>query len=343
MIRSALLVGYSDLARSMGAEPNRLLRRSGIDPRLENEPDSYVPFGALCDLLERTADETGCDSFGLRLSSRQGIESLGPVGFAMQSSANLRDALVEYQRFQSVHMLGARGELRESTGVAYWFYHVDEPGLLGTRQKVAQAVGLACNIFRGLLTTGWRPSRIDMAQSPPVDAAEYRRIFGAPMAFNAESDCITFPAEMLERPIERSNPELRRLLDRYLTEMQSGIAEDRAEQVRQAIRSCLSRQACSIVDVANMLAVAPRTLQRQMSASGASFSQLLEEVRRETALRHLADSRMPLTQLAAILGYSELSAFSRAFRRWHGQSPQQWQRSRQPAGTLDATAGLRGK
>ena len=53
------------------------------------------------------------------------------------------DALVEYQRFQSVHMLGARGELRESTGVAYWFYHVDEPGRLGTRQKVAQAVGLA--------------------------------------------------------------------------------------------------------------------------------------------------------------------------------------------------------
>jgi AraC-like DNA-binding protein len=98
--------------------------------------------------------------------------------------------------------------------------------------------------------------------------------------------------------------------------------------VRKIIRSGLSRQDCSIEDVAGILAVAPRTLQRQLKQRGSSFSRLLEEVRITAARRHLAESQLSLTQLAAILGYSELSAFSRAFHRWHGQSPQQWQRSR---------------
>ncbi len=331
MIRSTLLAGYSELTRSLGAEPQRLLRRSGINPRLEHEPDSYIPFSALCDLLERTADVTACDSFGLRLSAAQGIRTLGPIGFAMQSSATFRDATAEYQRFQTVHMVGAHGELQESRGLARWVYHIDEPGLLGTRQKVGQALGLACNVFRGLLGPEWSPAQIDLAQSAPSDLAEFRRLLGAPVMFNAESDCIAFPLQTLERPIERSDPELRRLLDRYLMQMQSNLAEDRCEQVRQAIRSCLSRQDCSVVEVANMLSVPPRTLQRQMAAEDVSFSQLLEQVRRETAERHLTSSQMPLTQLAAILGYSELSAFSRAFRRWHGCSPKQWQRFEQQA------------
>lgn len=103
------------------------------------------------------------------------------------------------------------------------------------------------------------------------------------------------------------------------------IVED---QVCKAIRSSLSRQDCSIEEVAVILSVAPRTLQRQLQQRGTSFSQLLEEVRASSARRHLTESQLTLTQLAAILGYSELSAYSRAFHRWHGQSPQQWQRSR---------------
>jgi AraC-like DNA-binding protein len=118
--------------------------------------------------------------------------------------------------------------------------------------------------------------------------------------------------------------------------MKAGVSEALEEQVRKGIRSCLSRQDCSIEEVSAILSIAPRTLQRQLQQRGTSFSRLLEEVRAEAARRHLSQSQLSLTQLAAILGYSELSAFSRAFHRWHGQSPQQWQRSRNP--TAVATA-----
>ena len=325
MIRSTLLAGYSALTRALGGHPTRLLRASGINPRAETDPDSYVSFSALCDLLERTATETGCDTFGLRLSEAQGIDSLGPLGFAMQNCDTVREALAEWLRFQSVHMQGAHGELIASGEQVRWTYYVDEPGALGTRQKVAQAVGLSCNIIRGLAGSNWSPRRVHMVQSPPRDPTEFRRVLRAPVLFNQDADFIEIPAVTLGRPIEHSNPELRKLLDRYLLDMQSGVAHDRGEQTRTAIRACLSRQDCTIEEVAGMLSVSTRTLQRQLKSRGTSFSQLLEDVRIETAQRHLANSQLSLTQLAAILGYSELSAFSRAFRRHCGVSPQKWQ------------------
>jgi AraC-like DNA-binding protein len=165
-------------------------------------------------------------------------------------------------------------------------------------------------------------------QPAPADAGEFRRVFRAPVQFGQDADLISLPREALEHPIERSNPDLRRLLDRHLQELKADVGEAIEEQARKAIRSCLSRQDCSIEEIAAILSVAPRTLQRQLQQRGTRFSRLLEEVRASTARRHLSESQLSLTQLAAILGYSELSAFSRAFHRWHGQSPQQWQRSR---------------
>jgi len=326
LIRSTLLAGYSDLARALGGNPQRLLRECGINPRTETDPDSYISFSALCDLLERTASETGCETFGLRLSEAQGINSLGPLGFAMQNSATLREALAEWRQFQSVHMQGARGELRQSGGTLRWCYYVDEPGRLGTRQKVAQALGLACNTFRGLLGANWSPRSVHLMQAAPADTSDFRRLFQSGVYFGQEADYIAMDAGILQRPIERSNPDLRRLLDRYLLELKAGVSEDVVEQVRKVIRSGLSRQDCSIDEVAAMLSLAPRTLQRQLQRRRTSFKELLEEVRSEAARRYLAESQLQLTQLAAILGYSELSAFSRAFRRWYGRSPQQWQK-----------------
>ena len=330
MIRSSLLAGYSEVTRQLGGNPTRLLRESGINPRTETDPEGYISFAALCDLLERTAAATHCESFGLRLSQAQGIDSLGPLGYAMQNCSTLHEALAEWRRFQRVHMQGAHGELRQAGELVRWTYRIDEPGALGTSQKVAQALGLACNIIRGLLEPGWHPRSVHLVQTTPTAPAEFRRMFRAPVHFNQEADFVTFARETLARPIEHSNPELRRLLDRYLMEMKSGLVDDRDEQVRTAIRSCLSRQDCSVVEVAAMLSLAPRTLQRQLQLRGTSFSQLLEDVRIETARHHLANSQLSLTQLAAILGYSDLSAFSRAFRRRIGKSPQQWQKSNVP-------------
>jgi len=328
MIRSSLLAGYSQLTKSLGGHPQRLLRASGIHPRAAIDQDSYVGFASLCDLLERTAAATGCESFGLRLSEAQGIASLGPLGFAMQNCSTFREALGEWRQFQDVHLQGAHSELREVGILLQWSYHVDEPGRLGTRQKVAQGIGLACNVFRSLLGSGWAPVSVHFTQPAPADLSDFRRVFRSPVLFGQEADLIALPRDALEHPIERSNPELRRLLDRYLLEMKAGVSATLEKQVRKAIRGGLSRQDCSIEEVAALLSLAPRTLQRQLQRRGTSFSRLLEEVRAGEARRHLAESQLSLTQLAAILGYSELSAFSRAFNRWHGQSPQEWQRSR---------------
>jgi AraC-like DNA-binding protein len=328
MIRSTLLAGYSELTRSLGGHPQRLMRASGINPRVETDQDSYISFASLCDLLERTADATGCETFGLRLSEAQGIASLGPLGLAMQNCSTFREAIAEWAQFQSIHLQGAHSELSRTGSLLNWTLYVDEPGRLGTRQKVAQSMGLACNVFRVLLGPAWRPVSVHFVQPAPSDLSDFRRVFQSPVRFRQDADFIALPRDVLDHPIERSNPELRRLLDRHLRELKADVGEAIEEKVRKAIRSCLSRQDCSIEEVSAILSVAPRTLQRQLNERGTRFSRLVEEVRSSAACRHLSESEISLTQLAAILGYSELSAFSRAFQRWHGQSPQQWQRSR---------------
>lgn len=328
MIRSTLLTGYSELTRSLGGHPQRLMRASGINPRVETDQDSYVGFSALCDLLERTADATGCETFGLRLSEAQGIASLGPVGLAIQNSSTFREAVAQWAQFQGIHLQGAHSELSQAGSLFHWTLYVDDPGRLGARQKVAQSMGLACNVFRVLLGPGWRPVRVHFVQPAPADLSDFRRVFQSPVRFGQDANFIALPGDVLDHPIERSNPELRRLLDRHLRELKANVGEAIEEKVRKAIRSCLSRQDCSIEEVSAILSVAPRTLQRRLKERGTNFSGLLEEVRSVAACRHLSDSELTLTQLAAILGYSELSAFSRAFQRWHGQSPQQWQRER---------------
>jgi AraC-like DNA-binding protein len=224
-------------------------------------------------------------------------------------------------------MRGAHAELKSIGGLVYWIYIIDEPGRIGIRQKVDQGLGLGCNVMRGLLGSAWNPSRVHWVHSAPAELDPYRRVFRARMLFGQDINCLAFPLNELSRPLEHSNPDLRRLLERHLMELKAGVAEQLDEQVRKVIRGCLSSQDCSIEEVAAILSVAPRTLQRQLRKRGTSFSKLLEDVRNRSACRHLTESELSLTQLAAILGYSELSAFSRAFHRWHGQSPQAWQRA----------------
>jgi AraC-like DNA-binding protein len=198
------------------------------------------------------------------------------------SFAALCEAIHEWRQFQTVHLQGAHSELLEVGTLPRWILHLDEPGRRGTRQKVAQSMGLACNVFRVLLGRSWHPVSVHFVQPAPADAGDFRRVFRTTVCFDQDADFMVLPRDALDHPIERSSPDLRRLLDR----------RDRRHPVRRT---------------AHAAAAAP------------------------AARRYLVDSQLSPTQLAAILGYSGLSAYSRAFHRWHGQSPQRWQRSRSSA------------
>ena len=137
---------------------------------------------------------------------------------------------------------------------------------------------------------------------------------------------MTFDAGILDNPIREANPQLHQVLDQHLKNLQLNFADDYCGQIRHLITQALTTGDCSIDRVASFLAVNKRTLQRQLKAQNTSYKDLLEEVRFNIARRYLRESCGSLTALADMLCYSELSAFSNAFRQCHGTSPRQWKR-----------------
>lgn len=138
---------------------------------------------------------------------------------------------------------------------------------------------------------------------------------------------LSFDAGVLQTPLSQANDHLRRILETHLSQLKTDFPDDYSAQVSQLIRQAIMTGDCSIERVAGYLSINKRTLQRQLKAEGVSFKELLEDVRFAMATRYLMDSRGSMTNLADMLCYSELSAFSNAFKHRFKQSPRQWQNS----------------
>ena len=141
---------------------------------------------------------------------------------------------------------------------------------------------------------------------------------------------MTFDAAVLDTPIKQANPQLHRLLDNYLDELQFAHPDDLPGKVRHLIQQAMYTGDCSIERVASILSVNKRTLQRRLKTQGTNYKTLLDEVRFSAAKKYLRESSGSLTVLADMLCYSDLSAFSNAFRQHCGVSPRAW-KSRQAA------------
>ena len=330
LVRSAGLAGYRELVRQLGETPERLLREVGIDSQALDDPDRLVSYRAFIDLLELSAERTGCGEFGLRLSQKQGLVTLGPVGLLARQEPDVRHAVGALLRHMHLHAEGLVVRLGEDGGRASVMLDFAIPGLRATRQVTELSVGMGLNMIRLLLGTGWAPDSVYFAHAAAADPAVHRRLLGAPVYFDWEYSGYAFPADLLDRPIRDADDDLHRYLSRYIDGLEAQHGDDVVSKTRRLIQDLVSTGRCAAPLVARYLTMDTRTLQRRLRAHGTSFKALTEEVRANLAARHLRESRKSLTEIAELLGYSELSAFTRSFRRWFGQPPTPWRAAGAP-------------
>ena len=162
---------------------------------------------------------------------------------------------------------------------------------------------------------------VTLPHAPLAPPSAYVRFFGAPVHFEQEHAGLHIARSTLEASLGAVNETLRRIAVDYLSLYFESPGQALAARVRQALRRTLGTHQGKKADVARLLGMHPRTLQRRLDAENTCFEALREEVRRETALRYLSETRIPLTQLAGILGLSEQSALARSCRRWFGTTP----------------------
>lgn len=330
-IRAGILENFRATAESFGADPDALLREADVSPQATMIPGIYLPYANYRRLLHCAARATGAPHFALAMMRSASAETLGTTGIIMTQADSVREAWLALSEFYRIHDTYGQVDLDEGQGGALLSYRIPRNDLPGTRQVYDAAAGLANNIMRQFCGVGFRALEFSMPYPQPQDLECFAGLGAEHIRFGAPAMQMRFDPLLLEHRLTGRSDELRSLLDQHFLNRGLGIPVSTSRKVEDLIRRLLPTGDCTLAMVAETLSVAVRTLQAQLDEEQSSFRQLLERVRREIATYHLRRGDMPLTHLAMILGYSELSAFSRSFRRWYGVSPSQWADSIDPA------------
>jgi AraC-like DNA-binding protein len=323
LVRASALEGFDRLVSELGGDPAGLRAAAGIPPA-PVPSDSWIPYRNFCNLLEDSARTLRCPHFGLSLSRYQDISILGTVGFVMREAPDVMTALLELSKYFSLHNQGGEVSLSVDGGVACLSFEPKLPGNVRMEQQFDLVLGIGLNIMRLLCGAGWNPDAAWVTHPEPRDRTPFRKVFDCPIFFDAERGMITFPEGDLARRISDADSQLHRVLEEHLAMIKQSYPDSYPDQIRYLIRQALMTGDCSVERVADYLSITARTLQRRLRSEGTSYKALLEEVRYNIATRYLLDSRASLTTLADMLGYSELAAFSNAFKTKTGLSPRQW-------------------
>lgn len=321
LVRAQAIQGYRGLVHDLGGQPAPLLRKAGIDPADLDRLTAFISFESMIDLLERSAARLDCPDFGLRLAERQDIGILGTLAVAMRYSATVGEAARCGAKYLPVHNAAIAFTITEFRDQAVLTFRTLVEHAPQWAQTSEHGLGLAWRILK-MLTEGRADVRQVNIPHPPVAAERaYRLRFDAPLVFDADRAALVIAAGDLNIPISEQNRELHLVATGHLDRLLGKSQETFQDQVRQAIETLLGTGSCSYRDVAHALYMHPRTLQRRLHEDGTTFEAIKDETRRDLAGRYLSHPDVPLTQVCALLDYSEQSALGRSCRRWFQTSP----------------------
>lgn len=323
-LRMGVAKEIASVLKDIGLDPASVIRDADLDPALFDDGDNVISFVALGRLVTLCVARTKCEHFGLLVGQKATISGLGPVGGLMQHSPTVGEALRNL--IQHIHLCdrGAAPLLTISGGEAMLSYAIYQPGVESTDQIADAVMALGAVIMRTLCGTEWSPGEVLLPRQLPVDPGLYRRLFRATVRFDQETAALMFPARWLDHEIAGADPVFRQIFDDRVRELEASNTPDFADDLRRILRTRILAGRCSAEAVATMFAMHRRTLNRHLNQEGKCYQDIIDETRFEVARQLLNDTKLPLSHVAAALGYSEASAFTRAFRRWSGQTPTAW-------------------
>jgi AraC-like DNA-binding protein len=312
------------LVRQLGADPIAILDSAGLAADAVDAPDKRVPYAAIGRVLGETALRTQCDHVGLLAGRLWHLSDLGLVGDVMRNCATLGEALRTLTFWQYQNSESAVVFLREGSGVVDFGCAIYESGMDGVDQFADTYLAAAFNFLRELCGREWAPTEVFLPHVQPSDCTQYRNLFKTQPHFNSEFCALRFPARWMDKAIEGADPQrLRRARGR----IQKATHPTVVQQVVRALRILMLDGRSSGDEVARMLSLHRRTLNRRLRALDTTFQRVLDQVRLDVAQQLLRCSDISLDDLAAALGYAGVSPFMRTFKRWTGVTPTQWRRA----------------
>lgn len=311
-----------------------LLRSVGLDPVAEINPKVMVADKDYYQLCETVTREDPCGfSLPLRVGGSMRCDDYGAFGLAWKTAQNLRGSYSRAERYGKVLTSVSTYQVLEESGRCLLVLHREGKRHLGLRLSNEQTIAAITQISREVCSQPFCPDAVYFKHPPPEDVMAHEDYFGCEVVFSSDLDGLAVSAELLETPNRLGDAAVSEFFESHLDKEMEAYADDGelARRVRTQISQSLSQGIPNMSSVAGSLGMSGRTLQRRLAAKGLAFQRLMDDARRELAVRLLRGSAYSLAEIAFLTGFSEQSAFNRAFKRWAGQTPRSFRLAARPS------------
>jgi AraC-like DNA-binding protein len=324
----AFLLPIAGALRLQGEDPVEVMAGAGIDLAKVANPEWRIRRGDLHALMQACVDLTGDEAFGLLAAQQLQPQVLHSLGLAWLASDTVFDGLKRMVRFSKLMSTGNDLRLEEHGDLVQVCIHAisDEDLLVPAVSDFG--MGVIIRMCRLTLGEFLAPVTVDMERPQPQAPERWQYQFAAPVSFGAGIDRITWSRSDILEPLVTGDPALARVNDEYTQGYLDGfLARSLAREVVCKIVERLPDGPPEQGDIADALHMSNRTLQRKLKEEGTSFLDLLQDTRLQLARKYLRSPGRSVVETAYLLGFSEPSTFSRAFKRWTGQSPAEYRAS----------------
>ena len=308
--------------RTYDCDPEPLFREAGLDMNLLSNPDTRYPGNRVQHLWQLAVDASGDPCFGFVAGEQVQPAVLHGLGFAWLASDTLRDALTRLMRYSRLISTAANMQLQDTDNSLDLI--ILPPKGVKFLAPAFQDAGMSGFLRMCRLTAGDEidPVHVSLKHPRPECARKLQAYFRAPITYNADNNILSFSRQLVDTPLTHANPGLARINDQAVIDYLARFDRDSLTmQVRSKIIERLHDGTPNQGTIAESLNVSLRSLQRKLNNEDTNFKTLLESTRRELALLYIRETHRSLGEITYLLGFSEPSNFTRAFKRWTGASP----------------------
>jgi AraC-like DNA-binding protein len=332
-IRAHSMIGFADLVAGLGQDPVDLIEEAGLPTASLTDQDLLISYRRHAMLLEIAARRLDRPSFALQWAQALApdFHNLGPLTLLEYFTSTFREWIDLGMRSLSYHTNGFNfRKIPEAAPGQLTYRYASDSFVLSSRQQTEHIFALTCMLARRVTNLpNENPLLVRFSHSAPVDLSLHRKIFRCKIEFDASVDEIIFSDHLLEARTNGNFSLLQPLVMRFVRYRVDHLPlydQSARMTVALTIPSVVGTGNCNIEFIATALGLSVKQLQRQLASEGTNFSEVLDEVRRNMAMRLLRESHASVESIGGLLDYSSTPAFSLAFKRWAGVSPLQFRK-----------------
>jgi AraC-like DNA-binding protein len=309
-----------------GVDVGELLEAAGVRTDIFDDRENLIPYPAFGRLLSECERRSNCEHITLLISQHTRLTDFGLAGRIALCAEYAGEGLQRFADHFNLHSSATTASVITSGQFTRFVYAIAEQGMTSTRQLQLGAMVITYNVLRDLFGSAWLPTVITIASRPPANPRPVQKFFGAPLRFNSDESAVVFDTRWLDQRLPPVDPLIRQQVEGEAQARRAEILSDLPATLRRILRKQLIIGDCSMEQIAAMLGIHRRTLDRHVQEHGFQYGELLESVKYDIARQLLRDTELRVQQVAETLHFSSAANFATAFRRWAAMTPSEYRR-----------------